>query len=318
MASPNNYGVQPSGFIRPTLADLIQEEKDIMLLGWPSLTFAAGSPELAIVEARAKAEDQKWQQLECVYQSFNPCNAEGCALDDRAAIFGIVRQVGEKDAELRRRVKSGTAQGCGFETALQTKLENITGVELVRIYNNTTGGVDAITGNVSGSYEVVIQGGDDTEIAEAIWECSTGATQLGNTSVQITDKSGICRFVRFTRPTETPMCIKLHLTTYDTSCGCDGQNMEAIIDAVYASLTDTGTCTRNIGDTIYASSITGPLYAAIKGIDVRRVEFSPSIIAANGDCSCDEDAFVEGALNLGPRTIPVFDRDCICISALET
>lgn len=310
------FGVTSAGFVRPTLDELIQIEKDSMLAGVPSLTFAAGSPELAIVEARAKAQNADWEARECAFNSFNTANQAGCALDISAKLQGFVRLDGESDADFQARI-SATESGTGFVSTLETAIGALPDVCRVRVFNNTTSSVDTSTGNPAGSYEVVYQGGDPQAIAQATWDCSTGAINVGNETVRFEDNDGICREVRITQATEVPYCVRLIVDTYQIQGGCTNQTFDSIIDAAFTALSDKSLA---IGNPIFAGAISGSVYAAVQGLDIRSIEFAPSSVDVNGDCTCDdvlESDWQNTALDVGHRTIPTFDRDCIIVLARD-
>lgn len=69
----------------------------------------------------------------------------------------------------------------------------------------TTGGVSQPTYNIAGglppkSFEVIIEGGSDLDVAEKIWETKPAGIQtFGNTSVNITDSQGFTQVINFTR-----------------------------------------------------------------------------------------------------------------------
>ena len=316
MAS-GTFGPTSTGFNRPTLAQLIADEQSYMLAGVPSLTFAAGSPELAIVEARAKASNAEWESRECSYNSLDINNTSGCALDMAARLQGFTRLIGETDQQFLDRINS-TVNGTGFVTGLETAISQIQGNCRSVVYNNNTSTDDVVTGNPPSSFEVVYQGGHPEAIALAVWECSTGATNIGTDAVFVEDAGGICREVRITEATETPYCIRLILDTYSVRGGCDNQTFENIIDAANEALQSKSI---NIGDAIHAGIVSGPIYAAVSGINIRSIEFAPSTIdPITGDCTCanvtDED-WVPGPLNLGPRELATFDRNCIVVFAQD-
>lgn len=311
-----NFGPTTTGFIRPTLAELVTQEQDAMRAGVPSLGFLAGSPELAIAEARAKIRNDDWASRECSFNAFDINNVNGCALDIAAGLQGYTRLTDETDDAFKARILGATGSG-GFVTSLESAIRALDGVCRVTVFNNTTSITDLTTGNPAGSYEVVYQGGNPQQIAEQVWECSTGAINVGNDTVSFEDVNGYCRDVRLTRANDIPYCVRLTVDTYRTKTSCDNQTFQSIISAAFAALTDKSIC---IGDAIYAGRISAAIYSAVGGLDIRNIEFSPSSLDAAGACSCEnvqEDDWVSGALSLPHRDTPVFDIDCIEIIARD-
>ncbi|NFC29248.1 hypothetical protein EXM98_04615 [Clostridium botulinum] len=139
----------------------------------------------------------------------------------------------EEDPKLRKRQSQSTAQ------ASLTILEGTSGavaqvkkVKRSRVYENDTGQINEL-GLPPHSITVVAEGGEDKEIAEAIWiHKGIGCFTNGDISIKITDKKGQVTPIRFFRPiyidievtinikplsgytTETTESIKKNLQTY--------------------------------------------------------------------------------------------------------
>jgi len=283
-----------------------------MLAGRPNLGFTAGSPELAIAEARAKLRNDDWQRRECEFNSFDITTQSGCALDIAARLQGFERRVDETDAEFIARIESSVS-GTGFVTGLESAIGGVQDVCRVRVFNNTTQSADPLTGNPGGSYEIVYQGGDTSDIARVAWPCSSGAINIGQQTEFFEDAGGICREVRLTEAVEVPQCVRLVIDTYQLRGGCDNQTFDAITDAALAALQSKDI---NIGDPIFAGTISTGVYAAVGGIDIVSIEFAPSSVDADGNCTCanvQESDWEAGALRLSHRELATFDRDCIVI-----
>ena len=312
----SQFGPTSAGYLRPTLAELIDQERNLLLAAIPSLTFAAGSPELAIIEAQAKLRNDEWEARECAFFSFDINNQSGCALDVAAGLQGFTRLADETDDEFKARINDDDS-GSGFITDIERGVRALEDVCRVTVYNNTSGIDDASTGNPSGSFEVVYQGGDPTQIAGVVWECSSGATNLGQQSVDYEDNDGICRQVRLTEAQEVPYCVRLTIDAYQTRGGCENQTLENIEQAAFDALSSKDI---PIGGPVLAGDISGSIYANVSGIDIVSVEFAPSSVDASGNCTCDnvqESDWQLGSLVIDPREIATFDRSCIVIIARD-
>lgn len=114
----------------------------------------------------------------------------------------------QSDAEYRvQHVLSLGKQGAATPRSLAATLRDPKknpGVEFVRVYVNTAGAVDPVSGRPSHSFEAVVAGGASENIAIIVWkQHTTGTKSFGNTSVTINDpKNGEVRLIQFTRPTE--------------------------------------------------------------------------------------------------------------------
>ena len=314
MAS-GNFGPTSTGYNRPTLAELIQQEQNAMLVGIPGLTFAAGSPELAIAESRAKLRNDDWEAAECSFNSFDLNNQSGCALDVAAGLQGFIRLPNETDAEFLARINA-TVSGNGFVTDLEAALSQVADLCRVTVFNNTTDSLDPFTGNPPHSFEVVYQGGDAQDVALQTWICSTGATNIGTDTVTFTDADGICRRVNITPVTEVPYCVRLFVDTYELGA-CSNQTFENIQSATLEALQSKSL---RIGGPIFAGLISSTVFSQVSGLDITSIQFAPSSVDANGNCTCanvEESDWVDGPLQIGHRSIPTFDFDCIEIIARD-
>lgn len=119
-------------------------------------------------------------------------------LNPRGAVLGRNR---ETDAELRlRRANTLTVSGAATVEAIRSRLLDLNGVRNVFIFENETLVTD-IEGRPGKSFEVVIDGGDDQEIADTIWQVKPAGIQTyGDQTVNVTDSIGITREVSFSRP----------------------------------------------------------------------------------------------------------------------
>lgn len=126
----------------------------------------------------------------------------------------------ETDAELRGRYSyaiRGTSQTV-FESLL-AYIESVEGVTRVTGYENDTGATSSGTvppnvpsGLPAHSVTFVVEGGDDTDIANAIYKKKTpGCYTNGTTSVNVVTKSGNVMVIRFYRPTYIPVYIELNV-----------------------------------------------------------------------------------------------------------
>lgn len=143
----------------------------------------------------------------------------------------------ESDADFKLRgrnekQKSGTSPVEGIRKAIRD-LDNI--VQAIVIENDTD--VTDGDGRPPHSIEAVVQGGDDTEIAQAIFNSKAGGIQtFGSTSIVITDSQGISKTINFNRPVTKDIYVIVNVTkNTDTSEGAlypvdgDQQIKDAIV-----------------------------------------------------------------------------------------
>jgi uncharacterized phage protein gp47/JayE len=122
----------------------------------------------------------------------------------------------ENDTDFRvRRDNSLRISGGGTFDAVRARLRqevaNVTGVFIIQNKSDIVDG----EGRPPHSYEVVISGGDEQEIAEKIWELGPlGIQTVGNIERTIVDSQGDNQIVKFSRATQIFVWIRITLTLY--------------------------------------------------------------------------------------------------------
>lgn len=137
----------------------------------------------------------------------------------------------ESDAELRaRQLLSTENSAINILEALYASLGQLDGVTALRIYVNDTAAT--VAGRPAKSYEVVIQGGDDAEIADTIWDNHPAGIEIyGTTTQNITDSQGNTQAMKFTRPTPVDIIVNIVVAPTSSYPGDgDAQIKQAILD----------------------------------------------------------------------------------------
>jgi uncharacterized phage protein gp47/JayE len=118
----------------------------------------------------------------------------------------------ETNAELRlKREEALLAAGNDWD-AIQAAVGLVVGVSYVGGLNNTTGGT--LDGVPYGAIEVVVEGGDDVAVAQAIYDhLPPGTRTFGVSSETITMANGGPLEVYFTRPTPIDVWIRVTVST---------------------------------------------------------------------------------------------------------
>lgn len=154
----------------------------------------------------------------------------------------------ETDAELRGRYANATYQPS--KTVLDGLLENIEALEGVtrsKIYENDTNEVDS-NGLPAHSITAVVEGGEDKDIATAIYFKKTpGCYTNGTTPVVLTTLSGNEATIRFYRPTDVNVRVKISIKQLP---GYNSTYADEIQEAVYNYLANL-----DIAETVYRSII---------------------------------------------------------------
>jgi uncharacterized phage protein gp47/JayE len=172
---------------------------------------------------------------------------------------------------INTRALSGTATVESIEAALSA-IAGVTDSFLVE--NDESVEVD---GRPPKSYEPIVSGGDNTEIATVLWETKpTGIKIVGNTMVIITRPNGQQRTVYFTRPTSVNVAVQVTYTYYDEE-SFDLSGGEVTIKQVVADhLNSLG-----VGVDVIPKRMIGPIYSNVAGLEDIIIEMQT--LANSGD-----------------------------------
>lgn len=139
-------------------------------------------------------------------------------------VAGIQGRDLETDVELRlRRAQSLKIVGAGSAEAIRSRiLQQVQDVTAAFVYENRTNTTDA-SSRPPHSFEAVVIGGSDTDIANKIWEVKpAGIETYGNVSVLITDSNGDEQTIKFSRPTDIFVWVNCVVTIVDGEYPADG------------------------------------------------------------------------------------------------
>lgn len=121
----------------------------------------------------------------------------------------------ETDEELRARFRdSKFIRAQNISDALYSALIDIPSLKYARIFENETSVTNTTYNLPPHSFKVVALGGSNEEIARAIWiNKPLGIGANGNTTVQIRDSQGFLRDIKFDRPINKNVYIKMTIKT---------------------------------------------------------------------------------------------------------
>lgn len=121
----------------------------------------------------------------------------------------------ETDTQLRQRWSSGIYKRASAMTeAIKEAVAQVDGVTAVRVYENTSDENDE-QGRLPHSIEVVVAGGIEQQIAQAIWSRKSGGIDtFGSISADAIDIEGYSHNIKFNRPEKLKIWLKV--TIYDT------------------------------------------------------------------------------------------------------
>ena len=145
----------------------------------------------------------------------------------------------ESDGTLRSRQKVSTQNGASnILESLYSALLQVTGVLRSRVYVNATAAT--VDGRPAHSYEAVVEGGANAEVAAAIWSRHpSGIEMFGGESEVIVDSQGFNQTIEFTRPTAVDIVVNIVVApTADYPSTGDDDIKQAILDYAEGLLVD--------------------------------------------------------------------------------
>jgi len=204
----------------------------------------------------------------------------------------------ESNQELRLRRKQDIAvSGFNFTDAIRAKiLDEVVGVSYCRVYENDTLAIDS-DGIEPKSYEAIVEGGSNTDIAEKLSKLKTaGLPSDGDITVEVTNDQGIPNNIKFSRPTNNYLWVDVVIDSYNTeeTFPVDGEA------AIKAALLEFAEDEFNIGDIIVTQKFNTPVYS-IPGIG------SVTITIASTGTPGGTPSYSAANINLSIREKPNFD-----------
>ena len=166
----------------------------------------------------------------------------------------------DEDFRLRFGLSSG-ANGKSTIPAIRAQVSSVSGVSTVAIFDNDTTVTDG-EGLPPHSFEVIVLGGADSEIAEEIWNNKPAGIQTyGTTSTIIVDEVGDQRTIKYTRPSIINMAVRATYTVYDEEDYPDNGD-DLMADAILAHVNSLVA-----GVDVIPTRMFGDIYTDVSGVD---------------------------------------------------
>lgn len=174
----------------------------------------------------------------------------------------------ETDSEARARRLRSIIQGAATESAIRSGiLDDVDDVLSAEVVSNRTNVTDG-AGRPPKSFEAIVEGGDDDEIALKIWEKQpAGIESYGNTTVIITDSQGTSQTIKFSRPVNTYIHVQVK-RDYNTEENYPADGDDLIKQAIFDWSLDSNNV--SIGKDIIRQRLSTPVYTVpgIKDIEI--------------------------------------------------
>jgi uncharacterized phage protein gp47/JayE len=180
-------------------------------------------------------------------------------INEEVAVLG---RLVETDTELRiRRAESLRLAGAATPDAIRAAVGNVSGVSSVQVVENQTDVVDG-DGRPPKSFEVIVEGGVDEDIAQVIWDNKpAGIATYGTTGpIQAFDSEGQAQDIFFSRPTSVDIEVEVDYSLYSEETppiGIETAIAEAVLE--YGNSLE-------IGVDVIPQRFYGSIYASANGI----------------------------------------------------
>lgn len=206
----------------------------------------------------------------------------------------------ESDAELRSRYALATS--APSETVFESIIASVSavsGVKRIKAYENDTGTANEL-GHPPNSITLVVEGGDDTDVATEIYFKKTpGCYTNGTTTVPIVSLSGNTTNISFYRPTYKTVYVKVSLkklSSYNDEYANDIK--KAIVDYIN---------NLEIAETVYRSVLWSIATGQMKSIQ------SPSFSVLNVQTSTDGVSYTDSDVSVLFNEASQIDLDKVTV-----
>lgn len=218
-------------------------------------------------------------------------------------IAGTVGRNEETDTELRaRRYESVAIIGAGTADSIRSKVRQLAGVTTAFVIENRSVTTDS-EGRPGKSFEVIVQGGDDDEIANTIWTAKpVGIETYGSTTVEVVDSENRPHNVNFSRPTITYIHFQVTYSKYSEEMfPTNGETLmkEAMVN--YGN-------TLGVGQDVILQRFLGPVYSSVAGLS------NVTIQVATSPDGMTPGAYSTNNVSIGPLAVSDFNVTRISVT----
>jgi uncharacterized phage protein gp47/JayE len=218
---------------------------------------------------------------------------------------GITGRAMESDTELRMGLGTRQKQATANEVAIQNEILKVSGVEYARVYSNRS--IVEVGGRPPKSYEAVVVGGDEQEIAELIFEKgSAGVQAFGNIVKDVVDSEGFHWDIGFSRPVNKYIWVKV-----DYARNSEEDLPLDVVSALQDNIIAWGHAALTVGGDLIYQKMFRPVY------DVQGIGFAAINVAVTTDLTppAAEDYQSEN-VEIGETEIALLDKSRITIQEL--
>lgn len=218
---------------------------------------------------------------------------------------GTIGTETETDESLRIRRIASIGSGYATDDSIKSRIQDdVDGVIGVSVTSNRTDVVDS-EGRPAHSFEAVVSGGDDTEIAEKIWEVQpAGVQSYGNVTVAITDSEGESQDISFSRANSWYIWVRVS-RDFNSEEEYPDDGDTAIKEAIVAWALEN----LDVGDDVIRQRLSIPIYT-VSGI-------GDILIELDGTASVsDTPTYAEQNIEISSNYLADFDTSRITVQDL--
>lgn len=221
-------------------------------------------------------------------------------------VAGSIGRDVESDTELRARYNTAIrATGSATVKAIRARLlAEVDGVTAVSVYENRQN--EEVDGLPAHSFECVVDGGIDQDVADKIWELKpAGIETFGNVTKTVTDDNGDGQDAIFSRTVNKFAWVIVNVTDYYGE-----ESPLSTADAIRTAIIDGYAANLNPGEDIITQRIFGPIYSATEGIG------SMIIQTAVTDSISGTPTYSTNNISIGRAEKAVFDVTRITVTGV--
>lgn len=215
----------------------------------------------------------------------------------------------ETDEELRQRfLASFNVTGTGTLDAIISRVRETKNVTTCIGRENPTEVVDPSTGMPAKSFQIVVTGGDNDDIAQAIWDTKpAGIRAYGSYQGTAKDIDGNSHVLYFTRPVPKYVYVKVSWSK-DTEIPLDRPEAQ-VPDAIKSAILEYGQ-TLVTGSNIIPNKIQGYIYSNITGLVINEL----TVAVNTSQVVPDPSAFGTAPIPIDSTEYTVWDSQQITVT----
>lgn len=228
-------------------------------------------------------------QINTVYDGWTACSNESAAYVGRNA---------ETITEARQRYASAVYKNSvSMKESIQAGLLELPDVTAVTVYENCSD--ETVDGLKPHSFEAIVHGGDDREIAQTILnKAPIGIDTNGSIEVEVADSEGTLEKIYFSRPQEVPIYVKVIIEEYSE------ETLPGDLVNTIKQIVATSGNALPMGKDVIAQRFLGPIYSAVDGIGYINLTISTNA----------ESGFTAETISIARGQIATFAEDNISVA----